>query len=242
MTGNPHSAPRDRPTAHSFRKRCARTLRRIARVVLIAIALYLVIVLIGLIPVNNDFKPTPDGIEILLVSSPVHADVALPIETETINWREFFPAHCFSGDTSDATHVTLGWGDKAFFLETPTWAEFRVSTTAKALFWPSDSCIHVYSTKAESLRDGSRSVRISVAQYERLVEHVKASFKQEADGSRVQIGNAAYGSNDAFFEARGAYHCFNTCNCWVGRAMQSAGIKTGCFTPLPKTVFLYLPE
>jgi hypothetical protein len=32
-----------------------------------------------------------------------------------------------------------------------------------------------------------------------------------------------------------------TCNCWVGEAMRSAGIRTAWFTPLPKTVFLYLP-
>jgi len=212
------------------------------RAVLFLIALYLVIVLIGLIPVNNDFKPDSDGIEILFISNPVHADVVLPIDTNTIDWREHFPADCFSGNTSGATHVSIGWGDKGFFIETPTWADLRVSTAAKALLWPSDCCMHVSLTEAKILREGSRSVMISVAQYERLVEYIIAGFQHQADGSKTRIDNAAYGYNDAFFQAHGTYHCVNTCNCWVGRTMQSAGIRTAWFTPLPKTVFLYLPE
>ncbi len=90
--------------------------------------------------------------------------------------------------------------------------------------------------------EAARSVRISVAQYERLVAYINASFQQAEDGSKIHIRNAAYGSNDAFFEAHGSYHCFNTCNCWTGGAMRSSGIRTAWFTPLPKTVFLYLPE
>lgn len=230
------------PTARLLRQRCVTGLRRFVRAILFAIALYLLIVLVGLIPVNNDFEPTPGGVEILLVSNPVHADLVLPINTNTINWREYFAADCFSGDTSAATHVAIGWGDKGFFVETPTWADLRVSIAAKALFWPSDTCMHVSLTKAEFLRDGSRSVTISASQYEQLVEYIKASFQQEADGSIIPIRNAAYGSNDAFFQAHGTYHCINTCNCWTGRAMQSAGIRSGWLTPLPKTVFLYLPE
>jgi uncharacterized protein (TIGR02117 family) len=210
--------------------------------VLITMASYIVLVLIGLFPVNNGFVPTEDGIELLLVSSSVHADVVLPIETDTINWRELFPADYFSGDTSNATHVAIGWGDRAFFLETPTWADLRVSIAAEALLWPSESCIHVYCLNTESLGDGTRSVRISAAQYGRLAKHVRAFFKQNSSGSILQIDNAAYGPNDAFFEANGSYSCFNTCNCWVGRAIQSAGVRTGWFTPLPKTVSLWLPD
>ena len=204
--------------------------------------LYVLIVLAGLIPVNNDFEPTPDGVEILLISNPVHADLVLPIDTNTMNWRKHFPADCFSGDTSGATHVAFGWGDKGFFIETPTWADLRASTAARALFWPSDTCMHVRLTKAAMLSDGSRSVTISVAQYERLVEYINESFQQESDASKIQVGVAAYGPNDAFFEAHGTYHCINTCNCWIGGAMRSSGIRCGWLTPLPKTVFLYLPE
>jgi uncharacterized protein (TIGR02117 family) len=67
------------------------------------------------------------------------------------------------------------------------------------------------------------------------------SFRRDEDGRFQLIDGAAYGSNDAFYEAHGAYHAFNTCNCWVGRGLKAAGVRTGWFTPLPKTVSLYLP-
>lgn len=232
----------DRSQPLSIYKRCFRVFMSLLRVVRFSIVFYLMIVLIGLIPVNNDFQPTPGGIEILFVSNAVHADIVLPINTESINWREHFPANCFSGDTSRATHVAIGWGDQGFYLETPTWADLRFSTAANALLWPSDTCLHISFYTADPQSDSARSVTISAAQYERLVQFINSSFRRDEDGSIIQIGNEAYGTNDAFFQAHGIYHCCNTCTCWVGKAMRSAGIRTGWFTPLPKTVFRYLPE
>jgi uncharacterized protein (TIGR02117 family) len=235
-------ATHERSAPRGLLGQCVRLFLRAARIAASVLTLYLVIVLLGLLPVNNDFEQAPEGIEIFLVSSPIHADVVLPIETDTINWRERFPADCFSGDTSAATHVAVGWGDRGFFVETPTWADVRMSVVAQALFWPSDTCMHVSLTRADFLADDARSVRISVAQYEQLVEYITASFQRTADGSVIQLDDASYGPHDAFFRAEGTYHCLNTCNCWTGRAMQAAGIRTGWLTPLPKTVYLYLPQ
>ena len=103
----------------TWRKRLMRIARNLLRAICFAVAIYLAAVLVGLCPVNNDFEPTPDGIEIFLISTSVHADVVLPINNETINWRERFSADCFLGDTRRATHVAIGWGDRRFFLESP---------------------------------------------------------------------------------------------------------------------------
>ncbi|MBM4094212.1 MAG: TIGR02117 family protein [Planctomycetes bacterium] len=218
-----------------------RLIKRFVQFALLLVVLYVGIVLVGLIPVNNAFQPTPGGIEILLVSSSVHADVVMPITTDTIDWREHFPANCFRGDTSRATHVAIGWGDRAFFIETPQWSDLRLSTAARALFWPTASCLHVSMTVPEQLGADARSVTISVREYEQLVTTVNASFRVDANGAKVQVPHVAYSGDDAFFEAHGSYHCLNTCNSWVGRAMRSAGIRTAWLTPLPRTLFLYLP-
>ena len=236
-----HKSDEQRPKISPTRK-FLRALKRFAYVILSSVSLYALIVIVGLIPVNNNFEPTQNGVEIFVISNPVHADVVLPINTETVNWREHFPAKCFSGDNRNATHVAIGWGDKGFFIETPTWADLRVSTAAHALLLPSDTCMHVSLTRAEHLGDNSRSVTISAEQYERLIAFINASFQHNSADEIIQINDAAYGSNDAFFEALGTYHCVNTCNSWIGRAMRSAGIRTPWLTPLPKTVFLYLPD
>ena len=228
------------PQAVSIGRRCIRCLKRLAWLVLSGIAFYLFIALVGLIPVNNDFQPTSDGIEIWLVSNAIHTDIVLPID-ETLDWREQFPAGSFSVDPRRATHVAIGWGNKGFYVNTPTWADLQFSTVAGALFWPSDSCLHVSLCTVEEIPKEARSVKISAAQYQRLVGFIHNGFRHQADGTMILIPRAAYGQNDAFFEAEGRYHCFNTCNCWTGRAMQTAGIRTGWYTPLPGTLCLYLP-
>ncbi len=216
--------------------------RRVAAAVGLVLLLYFVIILIGLIPVNNDFKPAEDGVEIWVTSNPVHADLILPMETGAINWRESFPASAFSGDTGGATHVAIGWGDKGFFIHTRTWADLRCSTAAHALLWPSDSCLHVAMTREEYFDASARPVKISYEQYAELVRHINASFRLDESGNRIPIPGVSYHESDAFYEARGTYHALNTCNSWVGRAMRSAGIRTARLTPLPKTVFMYLPK
>lgn len=214
-----------------------RCLKRATQFFAALIALYLIIALVGLIPVNNDYKPPSDGVEMFVVSNPVHADVVLPIETDVVNWRDHFPADHFRGDTSGATHIAIGWGDQGFYIETPTWADLRISTATNALFWQSETCLHVTYTRADYLGKDARSVSISADQYERLVRYIDATLEK-----RTPIPNAAYGSSDAFYEAEGNYHCFNTCNNWVGDGLEAAGVRTGWFTPLPKSVFMYLPK
>ena len=169
-------------------------LKRSGMIVGAVITLYILVILVGLIPVNNDFAPTTDGIRILLVSNPVHADVVVPLDTDVIDWREAIPSEVFRGDTSQATHVAFGWGDKGFYIETPTWSDLRASTAAQALFWPSGTCMHVSFIRSEHFGDEARSVTISPEQYERLVEFITSSFQVDEFGDRISIEGVAYGS------------------------------------------------
>lgn len=211
------------------------------RLALTLVVGYLVLVLIGLIPVNNDFQTCrePDGVTIYVVSNPVHADLILPMVTEEQDWRTEFPASDFASGRNDWSHISIGWGDRGFYLETPEWKDLKLSTTANALLWPSRTVMHVQgATKPTGA--GARAVCISPRAYRELVEFISASFAAER-GSRPTLGHA-YNRWDAFYEARGRYHVFNTCNCWVGRALKTSGVRVPWFAPLPKTVLWYLPK
>ena len=234
--------PKKHPQRRSRSGQCLRLSRYCLQALAWAIAFYFSVVLLGLLPVNNAFEPTADGIEIFLISSAVHADIVVPVKTDVLDWRKFFPARAFAGDATAATLAAIGWGDRGFFIATPTWADLQLTTAAKALFWPTAACLHVSLIARDSLPADAKSVKISTAQYEQLTAYIRKSFRVDRAGSPLQIPNAAYGPRDAFFEARGKYSCLNTCNSWVGRAMQAAGLRAGWFTPLPKTMFLYLPD
>lgn len=213
--------------------------RRIRKGFVYAFLLYVGVLAIGLIPVNNDFLPSRDGVRIYLVSNAVHADLILPVRTEVVDWTSTFSKTRFLGDVSAQTHVALGWGDKGFYLETQTWDDLKVSTAANALFLPSTSCMHVDFIRPEDYTD-KVAITISPEQYAKLVSFIQESFALDSEGKIQQIEGYAYSMTDAFFEARGSYHLFNTCNSWIGRALKQAGVRTPWYSPMPKTPMLYL--
>jgi uncharacterized protein (TIGR02117 family) len=208
--------------------------------VLLLLALYFLVALVGLIPVNNDFEPTADGVEIMVNSSTYHSDLVLPIRNETVDWSQHLPASDFTGDVSRATRVAFGWGNKEFYVDTRTWADVKMGTLFRTVFWPSATCLHVEMWDESYVPDGASKTRISQEQYRRLVEYILGSFRRDEGGRFLRIEQGAYGADDAFYHAQGSYHAFNTCNCWVGGGLKSAGVRTGWFTPLPKTVSLYM--
>jgi uncharacterized protein (TIGR02117 family) len=225
----------------TFLGRVVRVIVRGIQLILLLIALYLLLVLVGLIPVNNDFEPTADGVEIIVTSTSYHADLVLPIRNETMDWRQHFPASDFVGDVSGATRVAFGWGNKEFYVDAPTWDDVTAGILCRAVFWPSATCMHVDMWNDWSIPEEAGKTRISHEQYRRLVEHVLASFRRDEDGRFLLIKKGAFSTHDTFYHANGSYHGLNTCNCWVSRGLKSAGVRTGWFTPLPKTVSLYMP-
>lgn len=224
------------------------TLRRLARVVLrcgalvvLPPVLYLLVAVVGLIPVNNGFVPAADGVEITVTSTEIHADLVVPLHNATMDWRPLFPAGDFAGDVRGATRVAFGWGNKEFYVDTRTYDDLKAGTVVRAVFWPSATCMHVEMWDETIKPDGARTITISHDQYRRLVDHVLGTFRRDEGGRLAPIAGGAYRDNDAFYHAVGSYHALNTCNCWVGRALKGAGVRTGWFTPLPRTVSLYLP-
>ncbi|MEM9771381.1 MAG: TIGR02117 family protein [Cyanobacteria bacterium P01_D01_bin.73] len=226
----------------SLRRSFRILLTRVLPVLFTPILLYLVIVAIGLIPVNNDFQSAPDGIEVKFTSSLIHADIVLPIANDIIDWRQEFSPDLFAGDTSSAQWVVLGWGDREYFAQLPTWHNSQFLSALRALFWPSESCMQVHLARGVRSHQEMRSVRLTPAQYHQIVRHIQHSLRRQNDGSVQLIPGANRGKHDIFLEANGLYSALNTCNNWIGRIMQTGGIRTGWFTPLPKTAFLYLAQ
>ena len=224
---------------NSIPRKLAGVAKRLAKWMIFIFLAYIAVNLIGLIPVNNDFVPTEDGVQLFVASNAVHADIIVPKSNEVFDWTEAFADANFLGDISQESHVAIGWGDRGFFLETPTWDDLKLSTATNALLLPSDTCVHVSFTRPEFYPNAT-PVTVSMEQYEQLVEFINETFKMNASGNRSQIEGYAYSRTDAFFDAHGRYHIFNTCNSWAGRALKRAGVRTPWSSPLPKTPMLYI--
>ena len=201
--------------------------------------LYLTISIYGaVIPLGN--LDNEGDITIYVQSNGVHTDVCLPVRTAQMNWFEFVPGEDFPEDAS-FEYIAIGWGDKGFFLDTPTWAELKVSTALNAAFLPSPTAMHVAYVAEPKEDDEHIKVHISKKEYTRLVRYVKNSFRLK-NGHVDLIPQGGYTKYDKFYEAKHSYHMFRTCNIWTNEALKSANIKTGIFALFPNGIMDHLKD
>lgn len=199
---------------------------------------------LALIPVNRDFvEPPPgEGIEIQLVSNGIHVDYLLPVESTVLDWSQRFPRSSFRAVGEGWRYVLVGWGDRGIYLDTPTWADLKVSTALNAIFWPSATAVHVQYLPRPFVEDEScRWVRISEDAYRELCAFIGESFQRDADGNVLLIPEKGYGAADNFYEGTGHYHAFNTCNSWTVRGLKRVGVRTALWSPFSFGVLRHLP-
>lgn len=189
-----------------------------------------------LISVNSKTEQ-PEEITIYILSNGVHTDIVCPIESEIINWTEIAAFENTVSKRTDFKHVAFGWGDKGFYLETPTWADLKASTAFKAAFWLGDSAMHV--TFYNDLKEGEdcKKIIISKENYRLLVEYIKKSFDYENGKTMFIPTDMVYGKNDAFYDAQRSYNLFFTCNTWANSALKHANQKAAFWTATDKGIF-----
>jgi uncharacterized protein (TIGR02117 family) len=196
------------------------------------VASYVVAGLIGgAIPSNRDWHPPARGIRIFVESNGVHTGIIVPKVAAGVDWRRIARA----GDLRDPRyaafdHLSFGWGEKTFYLETPTWADVRLRTVVASAVGSTRTLLHVEHLPLPRSGDGAREIVVTPAQYRRLAAYIRASFRDK--GARYR-GYAGY---DAFYDANGRYDAVRTCNGWTGDALRYAGVRVGAWTPFPITV------
>jgi uncharacterized protein (TIGR02117 family) len=129
-------------------------------------------------------------------------------------------------------YLIVGWGGRAFYTETPTWADLKPMPVLKSLTLDR-SVMH-----AELGGDIDPSafyvtpVTVTPDGLERMIRFILHSFRQGTDGP-ILLPGAGYGPYDAFFEANGYFNVLFGCNSWTAAALRQAGLTTGLWAPLP---------
>ncbi len=209
-------------------------------IVLFVATYFLFALFLGLLPVNARFLPAEGGVTIYVLSNGVHTDIVVPTISEEIDWRQTIDPAAFRADVRQAPYLGIGWGDKGFYLETPTWAELKPSIAFRAAFLPSPTAMHVtYHLQTPQVDDKCHPIRISRAQYRQLIDYIQRSFERQ-DGIPMLIAGSGYGPTDNFFEAIGAYNLVKTCNMWVVCGLKEIGVRTAVWSPFDKAIFYQL--
>jgi|GEM_PF-90566 len=179
-------------------------------------------------------------IPVYIYTNGVHTDMVMPVRNELQDWSTKIPFANTKSKRTDYQYVGIGWGDKGFYLDTPTWADLKFSTAFKAAFWLSKSAMHC--TYYKTMTEGSdcKKIMISKNQYRKLVEFVEDKFDRDASGNFILVPtDAVYGDNDAFYDAKGKYSFLYTCNTWTNDALKAAGQKAAFWTPSDYGIFLH---
>jgi len=168
----------------------------------------------------------PKTVTAFVLSNGVHTDIVLPVVTVEKNWSQTFPyQYTLSGDTA-YQWMAVGWGDKGFYLNTPEWKDLTFKTAFRATTGLGETALHVTYYKNMRENDRCRKLMLSEGQYRKLVQYVEASLDRDALGNVAYIAtNAQYNRDDAFYEAKGAYSLFHTCNSWTNNGLKAAGLK-----------------
>ena len=212
-------------------------LKYIAIFILSLVTFLLVVTLLSFVSVNADLVENQQEISIYILTNGVHTDIVLPIKNEYHDWTSQLKfEHTKSKDTT-YQYAALGWGDKGFYLETPTWADLKASTAIKAASGLSSTAMHVTFYKDLKESNSCKKLQISSDNYKKLILFINESF-QTKSGEFLKIEtDAVYGKHDVFYEANGSYSLFYTCNSWANQALKAANQKAALWTISDSGIF-----
>ena len=192
-------------------------------IVLIPIVYLLVSLILTIIPVNREAGNSEKNNSIYLNSNGVHLNIIIP--------KDLIDSNLLTGlkyDENDQ-YFAFGWGDRNFYLETPTWGDLTFKNAFVALFLKSPTLVHL--TRYSAIRIDWAEIKVDQDQLKKINQYINDSFYYDPQNGKVILPYKGYSNNDDFYEALGSYSFYKTCNSWVNSGLNNVGIKACLWTP-----------
>ena len=187
-------------------------------------ALYLLVSLIlMIIPINNEEENSEKNKSIYLSSNGVHLNIVIArdqLHAELLDGLKYIKSD---------NYFEFGWGDKKFYLNTPTWGDLTFNNASRALFVNSPALIHL--TKYSTTKGDWVEIKVNQNQLHKINQYIDKTFKIDSLDKKILLKNKGYSYNDDFYEALGSFTCFKTCNTWVNAGLKESDIKAYLWTP-----------
>ena len=201
---------------------------RIALVSLIAILLGYVWLfwIASLIEVNgSNVSDSKDVVSIYLSTNGVHTDFIVPIVSKHADWQNLLGLNSVKGEW-----VAIGWGDRGFYLNTPEWKDLKFKTAFEAVSGLGSTALHITQMERVNENEDCVLVQMNSSDYQLLIAYINNYFVLDDKEKGILIKSSGYGLNDYFYEAKGSYSAFYTCNTWVNQGLKSANQKAAFWT------------
>jgi uncharacterized protein (TIGR02117 family) len=199
---------------------------------LLAAGFYMAAALIGSwMHVNGEWRPVSNGKTIYLHDNGIHLSFIVPRQNHLTDLDAIFPAAHLPGSPPPASYLMFGWGDRDFYLNTPSWGHLRPTHAVNALVGSGESLLHVDHLAA--LPKGVTAITVEQEAYQTILSEIVLTIKANAS-MLTPAPIKGYGNWDVFYPARGySYSALYTCNNWASSILAKAKIRTGRWTPLP---------
>ncbi len=201
------------------------------------ITFYITLALVGMSISIGERPLKKSEITIYLKSDGVHTDFVLPVKTKSIDWSNIFLRSDTKSNDFSKNHISIGWGDQGFFLNTPQWSDLTFNTAFNAAFYRGKSAIHINYININDINTDFREIKISKYNYQKLIRYIQNSLVKKGERNYSCIKNRGYWETDAFYESKGSYGLFNTCNSWINEGLKEAELKACLWTPLNSGIF-----
>jgi uncharacterized protein (TIGR02117 family) len=206
--------------------------------VLIFVVSYLFLVfLIPYIPVNTTDVVKTNEVTVYIKTNGVHTDLVVPIKTTFKDWSENIKFNQIKSQDETMQYIGFGWGDKGFYLNTPKWSDLKFSTAFVAAFGLGSSAMHATFYKQINENERCIKIKISAQEYQELISYIENNLQLDDNGKPIWIDAITYGKNDSFYEAKGAYTLFYTCNTWTNNALKAMDQKAALWTATDRGIF-----
>lgn len=216
-------------------KRLARWLACALALLLGIAALYMFAAATGsLIPANPGWAEPGRGIRIHVYTNGIHTGLVLPRRNAIADWSDLVRPEHLADPRYAADQLLFGWGDRKFYLETPTWGDLSPATAVLAIVGSEASLLHVDHVQRTWAGEDMRPLTVTTDQYRAIAAAIRAQFALDEAGRSQPV--PGYGPADVFYEAEGRYSALRTCNEWTGSLLRDAGVEVGVWTPFSASV------
>ncbi|MDB4516459.1 TIGR02117 family protein [Crocinitomicaceae bacterium] len=188
------------------------------------------------IPVGN--QQNTGDVYFYVRSNGIHTEICFPVKNEVVDWTTFLSLDDYEA-TAPQEFISVGWGDKGFYMNTPEWSDLTLGTAFTAIAIPSPTAMHVGYEYEPLENEHCYKVRVTRKQYKNMASFVRESFKQKGEEA-ILISGKGYGDWDNFYEANDNYHLFRTCNTWTNEVLKQGDVRTALFAVFPNAVMGHL--
>jgi uncharacterized protein (TIGR02117 family) len=203
---------------------------------------FLLFLLTGtLVPRNHQFRETPQGIPVYVVSNGFHTEIIVPLREPRTrqDWLLSLQDTSLSQQFASNQYIGFGWGNEGFYRASYGGRFPGPGIILRALL-PAPTLVHVsFYPGAPQPARRVISLHISEDEYRQLYAGLRSAFAAATTPPRRSTA-PGYSAQDVFFQGSGRYHAFHTCNDWTNRTLSTAGVRAAWKAPFAFSVLYQL--